>query len=164
MEANTLISFDNLLRVLNEYGAAIRNEYQDNLIRNDRIASGDLLNNAEFEVVQDNMRFLVNLHLRDYWRYIEDGAPPHWPPVDEILKWIKVKPVLPQPDENGRLPKPESLAFLIARKISVAGTEGSKDLHEASKTINEEYREKIIEAFRQDVQDGMHGMIIEFFQ
>jgi hypothetical protein len=46
----------------------------------------------------------------------------------------------------------------------VAGTEGSKDLHEASKTIHEEYREKIIEAFRQDVQDGMHGMIIEFFQ
>ena len=33
-----LISFENLLQVLQEYGEAIRNEYQDNLIRSERIA------------------------------------------------------------------------------------------------------------------------------
>jgi len=164
MAKNTLISFDNLLQVLQEYGEAIRNEYQDNLIRSDRIASGELLNNVEYEVVQDNMRFLVNLHLQKYWEYIEKGTPPHKPPISALLKWIKVKPILPRPDDNGKLPTPLQLAFAIRNKIGEEGTEGSKDLQDASTTIAEQFREKIEAAFRQDMEEGMHAMIIEFFK
>lgn len=164
MARNALISFDNLLRVLNEYGEAIRNEYQDNLIRSDRIATGDLLNNIEFEVVQENMRFLVNLKLRKYWEYVEQDTKPHAPPISALLKWIQAKPVLPKPNENGDLPTPLQLAFAIRNTISVVGTQGSEDLHKASMSIADEYRSKIIEAFRMDVENNMHAMIIEFFK
>lgn len=164
MEKDTLISFDNLLAVLKEYGEAIRNEYQDNLIRSGRVASGELLNSVEFEVIQEDRRFQVNLRLAEYWKYLEEGTKPHFPPVSAILKWVEVKPVLPRPDKNGRLPSPKQLAFLIARKISLEGTEGTQDLQKASKTVSEEWREKIIEAFTKDVQNTMDGYIIEFFK
>jgi hypothetical protein len=164
MEENTLVRFDNLLKALEEYAIAIRNEYQDNLIRSDRIASGDLLNNVEFEVLQNGAAFKVNLLLAPYWKYLEEGTKPHFPPVDALLKWIEVKPVLPRPDKNGKLPTPKQLAFLIGRKISEEGTQGTQDLQRTTRSINEQHRQKIIDAFRMDVQNTMDGYIIEFFK
>lgn len=158
------LSFDNLLKALEEYGIALRNEYQDNLIRSDRIASGELLNNIEFEVIQGDRAFKVNLNLASYWKYIEEGTPPHFPPVSALLKWIEVKPVLPRPFDNGKIPTPLQLAFAIRHKIGTEGTEGSPDLQNAVQKINEEHRQKIIDAFTMDVQNTMDGYIIEFFK
>lgn len=159
-----LISFENLLRVLDEYGQAIRNEYQDNLIRSNRIASGGLLNSVEFEVLQNGNSFKVNLLLSEYWKYLEEGTKPHYPPISALLKWIEVKPILPRPMDNGKLPTPLQLAFAIRNKIGNEGTEGTGDLQKASRTINEIYREKIIDAFTLDVQNTMDGYVIEFFK
>ena len=159
-----LITFDNLLKALEEYAVAVRNEYQDNLIRNDRIASGDLLNNVEFDVLQNGTSFKVNLMLASYWKYLEEGTKPHFPPLSALLKWIEIKPVLPRPDAQGRIPRPEQLAFLIGRKIAAEGTAGTKDLQSAVARINEEHRQKIVEAFTKDVQNTMDGYIIEFFK
>ena len=164
IDMGELITFENLQKVLQEYGEAIRNEYQDNLINSDRIASGGLLNSVEFEVVQQGNSFKVNLNLADYWIYLEEGTKPHFPPVSAILKWIEMKPVLPRPLDNGKLPTPKQLAFLIGRKISEEGTEGTHDLQKAATSINEQYREKIIEAFTKDVQNTMDGYILEFFK
>lgn len=164
MAKDTLVRFDNLLKALEDYAIAVRNEYQDNLIRSDRIASGELLNNIEFEVLQNGAAFKVNLLLAPYWKYLEEGTKPHFPPVSALLKWIEVKPVLPRPDKNGKLPTPKQLAFLIGRKISQEGTAGTQDLQHATQRINEEHRQKIIDAFRQDVQNKMDGYIIEFFK
>ena len=159
-----LISFDNLLKALEEYAIAVRNEYQDNLIRSDRVASGDLLNNIEFEVLQNGTSFKVNLNLASYWKYLEEGTKPHKPPISALLKWIEVKPILPRPLDNGRLPTPLQLAFAIRHKIGEEGTEGTQDLQKAAQTIDEQWREKIIDAFNKDVQDAMDGYIIEFFK
>lgn len=168
MEEDTLmdelISFDNLLKALEDYAIAVRNEYQDNLIRHDRIASGELLNNVEFEVLQNGTAFKVNLLLAPYWKYLEEGTRPHFPPISALLRWIEVKPVLPRPDKDGKLPRPEQLAFLIGRKIAQEGTAGTKDLQSAVARINEEHRQKIMEAFTKDVQNTMDGYIIEFFK
>jgi hypothetical protein len=159
-----LISFENLQKVLQQFGEEIRNEYQDNLIRSNRIASGDLLNSVEFEVVRNGNSFKVNLNLAPYWKYLEEGTKPHFPPVSAILKWIEVKPVIPRPLSNGKLPTPKQLAFLIGRKIDEEGTEGSHDLQRAAVTINDKFREAIIEAFTKDVQGAMDGYVLEFFK
>ena len=159
-----LISFDNLLRVLDEYGQAIRNEYQDNLIRSDRIASGELLNSVEFEVLQNGTSFKVNLNLASYWQYLEKGTNPHKPPISALLKWIEMKPILPRANDFGKIPTPLQLAFAIRTKIGKEGTEGTADLQRAAQTINDQWRDKIVEAFTQDVQNTMDGYIIEFFK
>lgn len=145
-----LLSFENLRQTLEEYGQEVRNLYQDKLITHDRIATGELLNSVEFQVEGDGQRWEVSLNVAEYWKYVENDTRPHWPPVNKILEWIRAKPVLPRPDKNGKLPTPEGLAFLIARKISRAGTKGTHDLEESIEEINERYRDKIALAIAKD--------------
>ena len=145
-----LISFENLQQTLEEYGQEVRNLYQDKLILHDRIASGDLLNSVEFEVAGGDQKWEVTLTLAKYWKYVEYDTRPHWPPINKILEWVRIKPVLPRPDANGKLPTPEGLAFLISRKISEQGTKGTHDLEDTLEEINERYRDKIVLALAKD--------------
>lgn len=147
-----LINFDNLMAVLQEYAQAVRNLYQDNLIRNDRIATGDLLNSIEYQVQFNGVAYEVQLKLEEYWKYVEEDTKPHWPPVNKILEWISAKPVIPKPDDRGKIPTPKQLAYLIGRKISRVGTEGSHDLKDAIEVINARYRDKIVYAIGKDTQ------------
>lgn len=168
-----LINLEHVRGVLEEYAQAVRNLYQDNLIRSDRIASGDLLNSVEYRVIQDGAEYEVQLSLAEYWKHVEYDTKPHWPPVSAIREWIRVKPVLPRPDANGRIPTPQTLAFLIGRAIAgkspnqeklknpQGGTEGSHDLERAIDAINREYRDKLVVALSQDTDTLMKVIVGE---
>lgn len=147
-----LIDLPHVQAVMEEMAIAIRNEYQDNLIRNDRIASGDLLNNIEYEVTRGDFTYTIYVKMRDYWYFVENGRKAgKWPPIQNILDWIKIKPVLPRPNAEGKLPTPQQLAFLIARKIGEEGTEGTQDLRKATDTIWDTFEDRLYEAIDEDV-------------
>ena len=147
-----LIDLPHVQAVMEEMAIAIRNEYQDNLIRNDRIASGDLLNNIEYEITRGDFTYTIYVKMKDYWYYVENGRKAgKWPPIDNILNWIKRKPVLPRPNAEGKLPTPQQLAFLIARKIGEEGTEGTQDLRKATDTIWDTFEDRLYEAIDEDV-------------
>lgn len=97
-------------------------ELKNKLKANDSYASGDLVNSIRGVVKQNGKYIVISIQLEDYWKYIENGTKPHWPPVDAIKKWISVKHVLPRPLKNGKLPTDNQLAYLIGRKISKVGT------------------------------------------
>ena len=82
----------------------------------------------------DRKGYHITITLPEYAAYLNDGTKPHWPPVDKIREWIKVKPVLPRPGRNGKLPSTEQLAYLIGRKISKVGTKPTKII---DRTIND---------------------------
>ena len=154
-----LVNLDNLRAVLQELAVEVRNLYQDGLIRHDRIASGDLLNSVECHVDYDGQAFNVTLTLQEYWKYVEDGLQPAgrygnpgWKAFPHILNWIAVKPVIPRPDKNGRLPSQKSLAYLITRKIKEQGTEGPHDLEDAKAVMLAKYRKRITEALGRDME------------
>lgn len=147
-----LIDLPHVQAVMEEMAIAIRNEYQDNLIRNDRIASGDLLNNIEYEVTRGDFTYTIYVKMKDYWYYVENGRKAgKRPPIQNILDWIKIKPVLPRPNAEGKLPTPQQLAFLIARKIGEEGTEGTQDLRKATDTIWDTFEDRLYEAIDEDV-------------
>ena len=67
--------------------------------------------------------YVVELTLPAYWYNVEFGRPPcppskHWVPVDALKEWIRVKPIIPRPDDRGRIPTVDQLAFLINRAIN----------------------------------------------
>lgn len=97
-------------------------ELKNKLKANDSYASGDLVNSIRGVVKQNGKYIVISIQLEDYWKYIENGTKPHWPPVDAIKKWISVKPILPRPLKSGKLPTDNQLAYLIGRKISKVGT------------------------------------------
>lgn len=147
-----LIDLPHVQAVMEEMAIAIRNEYQDNLIRNDRIASGDLLNNIEYEITRGDFTYTIYVKMKDYWYFVENGRKAgKWPPIQNILDWIKIKPVLPRPNAEGKLPTPQQLAFLIASKIGTEGTEGTQDLRKATDTIWDTFEDRLYEAIDEDV-------------
>lgn len=162
METGTLIDFSNTLRVLDEYRNAIINLYKSNLINDDHVATGNLINDITYIVDKGNRTVEVSLRLKDYWKYVENDTKPHWPPIDKILEWIKVKPVLPSKTYNGKLPTEKQLAYLIARKISEKGTKGTHDLNETLQEVNMMFEKRIGDAISEDLNLAMTAIMMEF--
>ena len=157
-----LINLNNVMATLEEYAIAVRNQYQDNLINDDKIASGNLLNSVDYRIEQNGMVYEVKLKLQDYWKYVEYGTKPHLPPVNKILEWVMVKPVLPRPNDDGKLPTPTQLAWAIAKKIEKKGTDGTEALEEALLDINEKFKEKLVIALHQDMETIMKVVVGDF--
>lgn len=165
-----LLNFDNLMATLEEYAQEVRNLYQDKLIEGDRISSGKLLNSIEYQVTQGENEYVVSLSLEEYWKYLEYGVSgkdntsspfgnPGWKAYPHILEWIKVKPVLPRPDRNGKLPSQKSLAYLITRSIVQNGTQPGGELKDTLEEVNARYKDKIIIAIRKDTENLLKVMV-----
>ena len=157
-----LINLEKVQTVLEDYGRDVRNAYQDNLIKGDRISSGKLLNSVEYTVDFNGVSYLVKLTLEDYWKYLEKGVRgkdnpsspfdnPGWKAYPFILNWISVKPVIPRPGKDGKIPTPRQLAGAITRNIVELGTQPTNDLERAIEEVNAQYRDKLVYALRDDM-------------
>lgn len=138
------------LQVLEDLAKDIRENYKDHLELHDRIASGDLLRSVSTEIEVKGTTYIVWLNLADYWKYVEEDTKPHWPPKQAIDRWIFIKPVIPRPDKNGRIPSPDQLSFLIRRAISEHGTVGTHDLRDTEDAVLPMYEERLLEALERD--------------
>lgn len=162
METSALSQFPKVAEVLERYGAEFIELYKLNLVESGRPASGKLAASLSYKVVLNERTFAVDISLLDYWKYIENGTRPHFPPISAIRDWIRVKPVLPRPFSNGKLPTESQLAFLIARKISRVGTEGTNDFERANKELFGRMQMSIAEAVTEDLQRQVSAIFTEF--
>lgn len=164
-----LIDLTELQRVLQDLANDIRDNYKEHLQFNDRytergVPSGyseRLIDSVKTQVVVGDNAYEVTMTLNDYWKYVEDDTRPHFPPVSKILEWVNIKPVIPRPDRNGRIPSPKSLAFLIGRAISERGTRGSHDLEKVKDGVIPMYRERIAAALGHDMENYIRKIVVE---
>ena len=141
----------NFLSTLEEYAERATELYKRKLTDKGINASYKLLNSVETTVKRNDDEFIVSINLEEYWIFVENGRKPgRFPPVDKILEWIRVKPVIPYSDSRGRLPTEEQLAFLIARKIAEQGTEPKHILYETVDELNRYYLPKLQQALDRD--------------
>jgi hypothetical protein len=151
------IDINPVKNIVNQFVDAVRATLQ----RNGSNASGDLSNSIKGTVKTSGKWIEISISLEDYWKYIEYGTKPHFPPIDAIRMWIDVKPILPRPLPNGKLPTKQQLAFLIARKISRVGTKAKPFLFNTLEkfnleevlyeTVMEEINKKINEEIQNDL-------------
>lgn len=149
--------FEHLKAVLERYAIDVKDKYQEKLANDNAAATGELINSVKYILdFKDNM-FEVSLSLLEYWKYVEYGrrAGGKFPPPSAIRKWIEVKPILPRPMKNGKLPTLNQLTFLISRKIAEQGIRPRNLLEKTLEEINREYEDKISEALTQDLTDAM---------
>lgn len=141
----------NFLSTLEEYAQKAEELYKRKLTDKGINASYKLLNSVKTTVKRGDDEFIVTINLEDYWYYVENGrGPGKFPPIDKILEWIRIKPVIPYSDSRGRLPTEEQLAFLISRKIAEQGTEGRKVLYETVEELNNYYLPLLQQALDRD--------------
>lgn len=153
--------FENTYRVLNEYGNRLVELYKKELTDGKINASYDLYNSVRYIFDDDGKSFEIKLELEDYWKYIENGRKAgKFPPIDAISKWIEIKPVMPYPLKNGKLPTTPQLAYLIARKIGLEGIEPKPILQKSVDEIMEDIYKDIENALYKDFEKEI-GFILE---
>lgn len=164
MEESTLNEFPKVAEVLERYGKEFIELYKLNLVQSGRPASGKLAESLSYHVNLGTNVYAVDISLLEYWKYIENGTRPHFPPVSAIREWIRVKPVIPRPFANGKLPTESQLAFLIARKISRVGTEGINDFERAGDEVFARMEMSLAEAVTEDLQRQVSVIFKDFNQ
>lgn len=112
----------NDLTQIKQLASEFAQAYKQSLVADNKFASGSLTKNIKSRVKYDGKWLEIILSLEDYWKYVEYGRKPgKFPPIDKIRNWILIKPILPRPLSNGKLPTTNQLAYLISRKIATKG-------------------------------------------
>lgn len=96
-------------------------QYMSAIVNSGHSATGNLGLKQKKRIRYNDRSFEVYLQLEPYWKHLENGTKPHFPPISAIIKWIEVKPIIPTA-KNGKLPTTKQLAYAIANKISKVGT------------------------------------------
>lgn len=162
MATNT-IKWDKLNQVLEDYGNELIAYYRNKLDGGGINASYDLYNSLRIIMDTKTKGMIeVNLSLIEYWKYVEKGRKAgKMPPISAIEKWVEIKPVLPRPMDNGKLPTTKQLAYLIARKIGLEGIAPKPILAESIEKINDVFLPLIQQAVSEDIQREVEMIVKE---
>ena len=165
MEENEL-NFPNTEKACEDFINDFIKNYKSFLIRDDKKATGNLIKSIEpIEIEIKNSQINGYISLANYWKYVEYGRKKggKFPPVDKILKWIIVKPVIPRPI-NGIKPTEKQLAFLISRKIARDGIEAGSQYEEALNKTWEQHKDRISNAITMDIEDNINLIMLPMFK
>lgn len=154
MEKDTL-TFNNLQQVLDDFTKDVAETYRGLLLRDGKNATGELISSIRPmtpELVDGT--FQCSLSLAPHWKYVESGRRPgKFPPIDNILEWVKAKPQLARPNRLDRKElTPKQLAFLVARKIATKGIQPGNQLEEAIDIVYARWKDRIDAAITADIE------------
>jgi hypothetical protein len=134
---------------------------KDELVRKKKVATGNLANEIESYVEEEDDRAFLYLDVPSYGKFIDSGRKPgsKYPPVKSIRDWIKVKGIKPNKSRGVRTE--EQLIFLIRRAIGIRGIDPVPfldiwDIH------TDELEELIEDAAAEDVEDVINAFVKDF--
>ena len=157
MEKDAL-TFNNLQQVLDDFTKDVAETYRGLLLRDGKNATGELISSIRPmtpELVDGT--FECSLSLAPHWKYVENGRRPgKFPPIDNILDWVKAKPQLARPNRLDRKEiTPKQLAFLVARKIATKGIQPGNQLEEAMDIVYARWKDRIDAAITADIEASL---------
>ncbi len=155
MEKDAL-TFNNLQQVLDDFTKDVAETYRGLLLRDGKNATGELISSIRPMTPElAGGAFECSLSLAPYWKYVENGRRPgKFPPMENILDWVKAKPQLTRPNRLDRKElAPKQLAFLVARKIAAKGIQPGNQLEEAMDIVYTRWKDRIDAAITADIED-----------
>ena len=172
---DTLLKFTQLQQALYDYQQAVRINYTDEIIMDGHLATQQLINQIKTPEIEINgYHYEVTIELLPYWKFVErgvngtdndQGSPYSFHPdkemipQDVVLKWLKVKQILPKPNKDGKLPTMKSLAWVIAHSIHEKGIEAGNELKKTLQEMNADWTVRISEAVTKDLSESV-GLLL----
>ena len=170
----------NILDLSSLYNVAeeIINNYKEQLELDNTVASGDLLNSIEWNIVQkDENTLTLEMSLFNYWYWVEYGREKtkkledKWEnPVEDISRWIINKisrgKFLPKPDKKIPTTQKEirQVSYAIVNKIHEVGYYGDGDTHygkhSLEKSLQKSENEQLFERFVNALVQPLCGEIV----
>lgn len=154
------MEFTNVIQFLNDFGKELADKNKRNLVNDDAVASGKLLNSIRYIFNKNNTSFEISMEMAEYWKYVENGRKSgKFPPISAIREWVNVKRVIPRP-YNGKLPTENQLAFLIARSISKNGIRPKPIFNDTLDDAMNDFENGLEDAFTKDVENEMDKITV----
>ena len=154
------MEFTNVIQFLNDFGKELADKNKRNLVNDDAVASGKLLNSIRYIFNKNNTSFEISMEMAEYWKYVENGRKSgKFPPISAIKEWVNVKRVIPRP-YNGKLPTENQLAFLIARSISKNGIRPKPFFNDTLDDAMNDFENGLEDAFTKDVENEMDKITV----
>ncbi len=122
------MAFKNTSAALRQVGGLVTRRLAQNLQEENAIASGRLEESITFRAFERNSILGLNIEMLDYWEYVDEGRRAgKMPPISKIQEWLTYPNVRSKIQQGNDQPvkDPESLAYLIARKIAKQGTKAT---------------------------------------
>ena len=155
----------NLENCLLEYAIKFEDLWKSKMIENNIYASDKLYNSFNIDINLDNTTYTVDINLEDYWIFVENGrkAGGKFPPLNAILDWIKIKPIIPK-SVNGVKPNNKQLAFLIGRSIAEKGIKAKPIMAETTEELQEAFLSDIVDAIKKDIYNYINLTFKEYYE
>lgn len=155
---------ENLTKVLKEMGEELKTLLKENIVAENGVATGEMLNSIDAEVDEEVGQITLYLLSTDYFKWWDQGTTEHWAPKYNkegkllLADWIEARGLETAESTGDKsLPTVEQLNFLIRRKIaglSPTGKPGGTPSHGRLKAVADlladTYAEKIGAAMIQD--------------
>lgn len=167
-----VFTFPHLEDVMKRYGEFLAQRLKDNLAEDgSNTSESSLSNSIEFILDKGENEISVSISLLEYWKWLNAGTKPHFPPLKAIEKWIQIKPITPEV-RNGKLPTVKQLAFLIGRAMAGlspnqancknpnGGTTGTHFFDKAQKDAMAEFEDALQEAINKDLEDAGDALLV----
>lgn len=160
--ATQTLKWENVSRVLNEFGREFVEVYRNRLASdNVNTTQASLSKSVRHYEVRGSNWIAIDIELLDYWKYVEYGRRAgKWPPLSAIEQWIRIKPIVPRAYGGKKPPTTKSLAYLIARKIGLEGIRPRPLFAKTLDSLMRSFDKALSEAVAQDV-DGAIDIIIK---
>lgn len=114
----------------------LERETKDVLSKNDKVATADLYKSIRSKVTRLSRAYIIKVFAGvNYAQFVYDDTKPHFPPVNKIAKWVRIKGLAGKYSiktkrrlggKQSKYDEDTALAWLIARKIARKGTKGLK--------------------------------------
>jgi len=141
-----------------KYGDTIVELMKDDLVRNKKVATGNLVNEMKSYVEEEDDRAFLYVDIPSYGRYVDSGRKPNskMPPIKSIRDWIKVRGIRP----NKKMTQ-DQLAFVMARSIGIKGIPAVPFLDIWELHYNE-LEDIIAEAAAEDLEEVINNFVDEY--
>jgi hypothetical protein len=137
-----------------EWASNVTAQAKANILRKNKVATGNLYKSITFEVLPDGT---VEFYYDNAGDFVESGrrAGAKFPPISKINQWIKVKGLEQWKNNKGKPISRDAQAFLIARGISKNGIKAfpffTDPFDEAMKSYAYILEEAVVEDLENDI-------------
>lgn len=148
------LQFRNLKGQLDALGREYVAELTQQLISADKVASGQLINSLDYEVLETVNGLVLKIIADDYLKFVDEGRRPgKRPPQKAILKWVEQRGIKIKKQTSSQT------AFVIARSIGKKGIKPTNVLKKTQQAIFRNIQTLINKGIEIDIQEYIKNLL-----
>jgi hypothetical protein len=154
--------YEALKEAMRKYGEAFVVELIQQLKDADKVATGNLAKNIDYELIEALDLISIGIKAPEYLEYVDQGrrAGAKQPPYEPIMKWAKKRGLQRFRDKKGRFISDKARAFVIARGIAKNGIKPTNVIKKSIRKLQGLQKRLLTEAAVEDMTKIARGVFL----